>query len=103
MGTEDPDKPATVSSPLQPTQPVDIPDTIKSLKISDTTTTSPAIYGGMAGYGYPSAYKLLPVASNSGKAFGVLAGMSQFDTIATAWATTDAALSIRKTSNYDSS
>ena len=44
-----------------------------------------------------------PVPANSGKAFGTLAGHSQADAVATAWATTDAVLSIRKTTNKDSS
>merc|ERR1711865_1031386 len=98
----DPAKPATVSSPLMPTQPVAVPATIASLKVSATAATSPAIYGGKAGYGYPSAYKLTAVAEKSGKPFGTLAGKGQFATQTVAWAAaTEGILSMRKTSNKD--
>lgn len=52
--TADPDKPKTVSSPLQPTQPVDVPATIKNLAVGATTKPdSPAEYTAKSGYGYP--------------------------------------------------
>jgi len=96
----DPAKPATVSSPLMPTQPVAVPATIASLKVSATAATSPAIYGGKAGYGYPSAYKLTAVAEKSGKPFGTLAGKGQFATQTVDWApATESIMSVRKTSN----
>jgi len=98
----DPAKPATVSSPLMPSQPVAKPATIASLKVSagSPATTSPAIYGGKAGYGYPSAYKLTAVAAKSGKPFGTLAGKGQFATQTVDWApATESIMSVRKTSN----
>jgi len=100
----DPAKPATVSSPLMPTQPVAVPATIANLKVSAAATATfvPAIYGGKAGYGYPSAYKLTAVAAKSGKPFGTLAGKGQFATQTVAWAAaTEGILSMRKTSNKD--
>ena len=100
----DPAKPATVSSPLMPSQPVAKPATIASLKVSagSPATTSPAIYGGKAGYGYPSAYKLTVLAGKSGKPFGTLAGKGQFATQTVAWAAaTEGIMSVRKTSNKD--
>jgi len=105
----DPAKPATVSSPLMPTQPVAVPATIASLEVSKVgltpatkNTVSPAIYGGKAGYGYPSAYMLTAVAEKSGKPFGTLAGKGQFATQTVAWAAaTEGILSMRKTSNKD--
>lgn len=72
--TEDPDKPATAYKPLQPTQPVDIPSKIVSLGISNTAVDDPVLYTGNAGYGYPSTYMIKPIPSNSGKAWGTLAG-----------------------------
>ena len=85
-----------------PTQPVAVPATIANLKVSATATATfvPAIYGGKAGYGYPSAYKLTAVKKASGKPFGTLAGKGQFATQTVDWApATESIMSVRKTSN----
>jgi len=102
--TEDPDKPAAASSPLAPTQPVAVPATIKSLGLSDTSATkspSMAEYKDKKGYGYPSAYTLVPVKSNTVKPFGTLAGGGVAKDIATAATAADSLMSVRKTANYD--
>jgi hypothetical protein len=102
--TEDPDKPAAASSPLAPTQPVAVPATIKSLGLSDTSATkspSMAEYKDKKGYGYPSAYTLIPVKSNTVKPFGTLAGGGVVKDIATAATAADSLMSVRKTANYD--
>jgi len=100
---EDPDKPTTVSSPLQPTQPVAVPDTIGQLAVSVTTTVNPALYTGKLGYGYPSAYMITPIASKSVKPFGTRAGGGIYSAASVAAATTDNAYSMRMTTNKDSS
>jgi len=98
--TADPDKPKTVSSPLQPTQPVDVPDTIKNLAIGATTApASPAEYTATAGWGYPVAYSLVPVAEKTVRPWGVLAGGGQKSDTATAVTDADSGYSVRKTSN----
>ena len=102
--TEDPDKPKTVSSPLVPTQPVDLPTTISSLAIGATTApTSPAVYATSAlktaGYGYPSAYMVYPIAGKTVKAWGTLAGGGINDATNTAEVAADLTMSIRKTTN----
>jgi len=107
--TEDPDKPKTVSSPLQPTQPVDLPTTISSLAIGATTApTSPAVYATNAlkaagqtggGYGWPSAYMVYFIVSNTVKPWGTLAGGGIQDATATASTAADLLLSVRKTAN----
>ena len=76
---------------------------IASLKVSISATVSPAIYGAKAGYGYPSAYKLIPVKKVSGKPFGTLAGKGQYASQSVEWnAATEGILSMRKTTNKDS-
>jgi hypothetical protein len=106
--TEDPDKPKTVSSPLQPTQPVDLPATIKSLAGSVTATVNPVVYATAAlktagttgaGYGWPSAYMVYPITANTVKPWGTLAGDGIADATATARADASLAMSVRKTAN----
>ena len=99
--TEDPDKPKAASSPLVPTQPVAVPATIASLAISVTATTSKAEYKALGGYGYPSAYMVVPVALNTVKPFGTLAGAGILKTTAVAAGAPDSLMSVRKTANYD--
>lgn len=96
----DPDKPKTVSSPLQPTQPVDVPDTLKNLAIGATTAPdSPAEYTSKSGWGYPVAYSLVPVAEKTVRPWGVLAGKGQKSDTAEAVVDADSTYSVRKTSN----
>ena len=98
---EDPDKPATVSSPLKPTQPVAVPATIGQLAVSVTATVNKAAYTTKAGYGYPVAYSLFPVAEKTIKPFGTLAGGGINKVAATALTTADPLYSMRKTTNKD--
>ena len=102
--TEDPDKPAAASSPLAPTQPVAVPTTVSSLLISGdaTKTPNPAKYDNKKGYGYPSAYTLVPIKGKTVKAFGTLAGGGVAKDIAVDAQTASSKLSVRKTANYDS-
>ena len=71
--------------------------------MSNSAVTSPVIYNGKGGYGYPSAYKLTPVPKNTGKAWGTLKGKGLHLTASTAWdSATDGTYSIRKTTNKNS-
>jgi len=97
---EDPDKPATVSSPLKPTQPVAVPTTIGQLAVSVTATVNKAEYKSW-GYGSPVAYALVPVAEKTIKPFGTLAGGGINKVAATALTTADPLYSMRKTTNKD--
>jgi len=97
---EDPDKPATVSSPLKPTQPVAVPATIGQLAVSVTATVNKAEYKSW-GYGSPVAYALVPVAEKTIKPFGTLAGGGINKVAATALTTADPLYSMRKTTNKD--
>ena len=95
--TADPDAPKTMSSPRQPTQPVDVPTTIKNL--ADKTKVT---YNGKAGFGWPSAMMITPVKEKTVRPWGVLAGGGQLSTTSTAATATDSTYSMRKTTNKDS-
>lgn len=97
--TEDADAPKTMSTPRQPTQPVDVPASISGL----AGTTPTVEYNGKGGYGWPSAMQLLPVTSKTVRPWGVLAGGGQLSTTSTAVVAADSTYSMRKTTNKDSS
>lgn len=99
FGAEDPDAPAAMSAPRKPTQPVEVPSTIANL--SDSVTTGGIVYNGKAGYGWPSAYKFVPVGTYTGKNFGTLAGATLNEASTANFMEYN--ISIRKTSNKDSS
>jgi hypothetical protein len=90
--TADPDAPKVMSSPRQPTQPVDVPTTIANLK-------DKATYNGKGGYGWPSAMQILPVAEKTIRPWGVLAGGGQLSTTSQAVVDADSTYSMRKTTN----
>lgn len=94
--TEDPDAPKAMSSPRQPTQPVDVPGTISGLVAGTNTKTT---YNGKGGYGWPSAMKLIPVAEKTVRPWGVLAGGGQLSTTSQAVVDADSTYSMRKTTN----
>ena len=96
--TADPDAPKTMSTPRAPTQPVAVPDSIANLG----GTTPTVEFNGKAGYGWPSAYKLTPVASKTVRPFGTLPGKGLFATTAVAVVAEDKGYSMRKTTNKDS-
>jgi len=97
--TADPDAPKAMSSPRQPTQPVDIPASLSGLG----GTTPTVEYNGKGGYGWPSAMLLVPVASKTVRPFGTIAGGGQLSTTTVAAVTADNGYSMRKTTNKDSS
>ena len=106
--TEDPDAPAGRAAPRQPTQPVDVPNKIKGLSVTATDFTATtgkyagvpqAVYNGKAGYGYPSAMMIVPVAGKTVRPWGTLAGGGQLAATNNAETTTDLTYSVRKTTN----